>query len=156
GEMASGSGGGVYDSAMDNCIVDYNTAPSSPDHATLCDGCHPVNYCCTTSLEPGVGNFTNAPLFVNLAGGNDRLQANSPCINSGRNAVAASGLDLDGNPRIAGGTVDVGAYEFTSPGATISSLWFQQYGLPNDGSAHYPGPGRYGTEQWKEWRAGEN
>jgi hypothetical protein len=39
-----------------------------------------LNYSCTTPLPTkGVGNITNAPLFVDYSGGNLRLQSNSPC-----------------------------------------------------------------------------
>lgn len=38
---------------------------------------------------------------------------NSPCYNAGTNlAWMITAVDLDGNPRIADGTVDMGAYEF--------------------------------------------
>jgi hypothetical protein len=53
---------------------------------------------------------------VDFAGGNYRLLITSPCINAGINQdwmVAAT--DLDGNPRISWGTVDMGAYEFLLP-----------------------------------------
>lgn len=60
----------------------------------------------------GVGNFTNKPAFVNWDGGDLRLSASSPCINGENNDYVASTTDLDANPRISGGTVDTGAYEF--------------------------------------------
>jgi len=50
---------------------------------------------------------------VNRSAGNLRLLANSPCINAGTNqAWMVGAFDLDGNPRIAGGRVDMGAYEY--------------------------------------------
>ena len=42
-------------------------------------------------------NLTNPPLFIDLAGGDVRLQTHSPCINSGNNVYAPAGLDPDGN-----------------------------------------------------------
>ncbi|MCK4782327.1 MAG: right-handed parallel beta-helix repeat-containing protein [Desulfobacteraceae bacterium] len=51
------------------------------------------------------------PLFV--GSGDYHLTASSPCINSGDNdAPDLPATDKDGNPRIFGGTVDMGAYEF--------------------------------------------
>jgi hypothetical protein len=61
----------------------------------------------------GVGNITNAPLFVETNGwANLRLQPTSSCINAGNNAYVVGGSDLDGNPRNIGDAVDMGAYEF--------------------------------------------
>lgn len=153
---ATNSGGGDFGSALNNCIVYYNSAPA-PDqinYGTSCAGCYPVDYSCIIPLVPGSGNFTNAPGFVDPGGGDFHLQTNSPCINAGINSSAASLVDLDGNPRIKGGTVDVGAYEFQSPTSVLSYVWLQQFGLPTDGSADFLDSDGDGMNNWQEWIAG--
>jgi hypothetical protein len=116
-----------------------------------------LSYSCTTPLPTnGIYNLTNAPLFVGDAGDRLRLQFNSPCINAGSNAWAPAGPDPDGHPRIAGGTVDVGAYEFQSPQSLISYAWLQQYNLPIDGSVDVIDADGDGLNNWQEWRAGTN
>jgi hypothetical protein len=58
------------------------------------------------------GNQTAQPLFVNAPGGDFREAAGSPTIDAGIVEVGLGSLDLAGNPRVLGGNVDIGAYEF--------------------------------------------
>jgi hypothetical protein len=91
------------------------TAPDDENHYIST-----INQSCAFPLPAdGIGNLTNEPSFLDYAGGNLRLQSNSPCINAGNNASVSSDTNLEGLPPIAGGTVDMGAYEFQSP----ASLW---------------------------------
>jgi hypothetical protein len=117
-----GGGGGINNSIAENCILYYNT---NGDYAVA----QLPNYCCTTAPF-GLRNITNAPLFVNLAGGDFHLQSSSPCINSGNNAYMTDAIDLDGNQRVQGGTVDIGAYEYQTPVSQTSYAWLEQFGLP--------------------------
>jgi hypothetical protein len=65
-------------------------------------------------------NIDGDPRFVNAiaytqaptAGGDYHLQFNSPAINAGFNAYNSLETDADGNPRVSGGKIDMGAFEF--------------------------------------------
>jgi hypothetical protein len=62
----------------------------------------------------GEGNISVDPMFV--GDGDYHLQDGSPCIDAGSNsALALPDTDKDGNPRIIGYAVDMGAYESQVP-----------------------------------------
>ena len=143
-------GGGVSSSMLKNCIVYGNSAVRFPNYYSSV-----FTNCCTLPLPAnGLGNISNAPAFVDLVNGDFHLQSNSPCINSGNNADVAVTNDLDGNPRIVGGTVDIGAYEYQNPVSVISYAWLQQYGLPIDTNTDTADPDGDGMNNYQEWIAG--
>jgi len=56
------------------------------------------------------------PLFVDPDNGDLRLKPGSPMIDAGNpNTPSLPATDLDGNPRVIGGIVDIGAYEYLGP-----------------------------------------
>jgi len=58
------------------------------------------------------GNISADPMFKN-ARSNYQLKAGSPAINTGSNSAPdLPAKDFSGHPRIVGGTIDLGAYEF--------------------------------------------
>ena len=158
---ASGYGGISLDTTsinsychVTNCIIYYNTATTGNNFGT---GNFIIDHSCTTPMPAaGLGNITNPPTFVDYWGGDFHLQSNSPCINAGYNAAVTNATDLDGNARIVGNTVDIGAYEYQSPASVLSFAWAQQYGLPTDGSADYADVDGDSMNNWQEWMAGTN
>jgi len=124
----AGLGGGMYNddnssALVTNCIFWGDTGgevehdPNSAPTVTYSD------------VQGGTGQpwFGTAcmdadPLFVDADGADDmfgtqdddvRLSGGSPCVDAGKNAALPLQVrtDLDGNPRISHGTVDLGSYE---------------------------------------------
>lgn len=107
---SAGRGGGIYAGTANNSIIWDNSGTLGPNlnGAT-------ATYSCSPEVTHGVsGNITNAPVFIDEVNDNYRLQSGSPCINAGTNGAVVSTMDLDGNPRIGDGVVDMGAYEYGS------------------------------------------
>jgi hypothetical protein len=106
-QQSVGHSSGMPPPVLHNCIL---TQPLHPIEAALTN-------CSTPESEPGAGNVTGDPRFVDAAHGDYRLQPASPCIDAGSNALMSAGTDLDGvsRPRDGDGdgtaTVDMGCYE---------------------------------------------
>ncbi len=151
--------GGIDASAgntVKNCIIYYNTVTTGSS-SNFFSGTSFQN-CCTVpkpSASPSSGyvNITNEPGFVDYANGNYRLQSNSPCINAGSIGVAPFPTDLDGNPRMVDGLVDIGAYEYQVAGSILPLYWAQQYGLSQNGTIDTDGDG---MNNFQEYIAGTN
>jgi autotransporter-associated beta strand protein len=135
GNQATQAGAGLYNDGpgtsgsplLTNCIFWGNMAGGVADEAAQISGETPtINFSCVLGLSGalhGTGNIGGDPRFVdadgpdNIFGTSDdnfHLLPTSPCINAGDNSVLPAALttDLDSNPRIVGGSVDMGAYEF--------------------------------------------
>ncbi|HHW86963.1 MAG TPA: hypothetical protein GX400_12230, partial [Chloroflexi bacterium] len=112
----------LWGNAASNGAQLYNYAAAPVLSHTLIPSTTADIYNDNSTITWGVGNITAAdanPLFVapiSATGaptttGNYRLQAGSPAIDAGNNLSVTATTDLDGNPRIANGVVDMGAYE---------------------------------------------
>ena len=111
GNTANQNGGGSSYGTLNNCIVWGNTLTGSGTSTNYSSSA--FYYSCTTPLpSSGAGNLSSDPMFENAANGDFRLQTGSPCIDAGINLLAVGSVDLDGNPRIQGTRVDMGAYEY--------------------------------------------
>ncbi len=113
--IAASEGGAIYiwgvgtTFTIHNSILWGNTAPLNPQ---INNAVGNVSYSLVQGGWSGIGNLNSNPQFVDAAAGNFRLSSSSPAINAGDSSVPAlPAIDLDGNPRIIGAAVDMGAYE---------------------------------------------
>ena len=97
---------------------------------SLVQGCNPGGAWVAACGTDGGDNLADAdPLFVATpdpadapsAAGNLRLRARSPAVDAGDNSFNTTNFDLEGNPRVFGGTIDLGALETSYLGITLTT-----------------------------------
>jgi hypothetical protein len=101
-------------STITNCILWGNTAPNGSQIDNTSGSTATVTFSDVQGGYSGTGNINADPCFVNAAGGNFHLLPDSPCINAGDPAFVPepNETDIDGEPRVMLGRVDMGADEF--------------------------------------------
>ena len=117
GNTADLYGGGISTGKgrieLTNSIAALNVSETDNDIHNESDGNITTDRC-VVGTDPG---FVNGPV---IEGGKLVLPTEpdlslnevSPAHDTGTNAAVTTPTDLSGNPRIAGGTVDIGAYEY--------------------------------------------
>ncbi|MHC4638454.1 MAG: choice-of-anchor Q domain-containing protein [Planctomycetota bacterium] len=122
GNSSAFRGGGIYSdedsrSTITNSILWKNSDAGGTDESAQVDNDGPIpiiSYSCVqgwTGGLGGVGNIGDDPCFVDAGIDDYHLIAVSACVDAGDNTAVAVDIDLDGNPRIVNGIVDMGAYE---------------------------------------------
>ncbi len=105
------------ESELRGCIVWGNTTSSStaPSQLSVVAGLPPVlSFCDVQGNYAGIGNFDANPQFVvNGPLGDYHLKPDSPCVDAGDPCfpLEPDDLDIDGEPRLAGPRIDLGADE---------------------------------------------
>ena len=114
--VAHYSGGGIEGGTALNSVLFYNDLLALSPGGTNYHNLSAITNCCATPLPgSGVRNIADPPLFAPITIGGFHLSAASPCVNAGDNSFLGPSIDLEGNARIVGGIVDLGAFEFQSP-----------------------------------------
>ncbi len=89
-----------YAPEFHNCLVQFGLENiSNHEVVTVYEGC-----------------LDEDPLFVDPENEDFHLTANSPCIDAGYTIAPDMGYDLDGNWRVCGERIDIGAYEYSGAG----------------------------------------
>lgn len=119
------SGGGMFNHIgsspeVTNCIL-WGNAPD----AFGGDGSPTVIFSNVEGGFPGEGNIDVDPIFADPENGDFHLSSNSPCINAGDGEALPEEVetDVDGEPRIVGGLIDMGALENQRAGIPTVSEW---------------------------------
>jgi len=129
---SSSKGGGICikvssELTISNSILWDNNAPEGPEmrmggafwpstvsisYSDVTGGQVGVYVASGCTLNWGAGMIDADPLFVDAVNEDFHLTWDSPCKNTGDNTAGTELFDFEGDPRIAQGTVDMGADEF--------------------------------------------
>lgn len=111
-----------------NCIIYFNN-----DEGTQLAGMNPaqITYCCISDCNDinDQHNINDLPGFVYAdpdgrpIAGNYHLVWDSPCADAGDSASYTSEMDIDGDERVAGDKVDIGADEVTCTDTSHPNDW---------------------------------
>ncbi len=126
--IAANTGIGIGSSSLSpvviaNCIVWDNGDDLDGVTATYSD---------ISDGDPGEGNISQDPLFVNPGAMDFHIRPGSPCIDRGTNAAPnLPAFDYDGDPRIVNGIVDMGMDEYigNTPIGTNVEVTFPNTGV---------------------------
>ncbi len=126
--IANHEGEGVYGSGtviIKNTIIRRDASSQVKNMGTLRVSYSDIQGCGTSSVDwvtacgtDDGGNIDIDPFFKDTAVDDLHLTRQSPVIDVGNNS-GVSTYDLDGNPRISHGTVDIGAFEFDLRGLMV-------------------------------------
>ena len=115
GNSAYMTGNQIYNADTSTAIIGYSDIEGSGGSGSGWDGALGTD---------GGGNIDVDPLFVDASADDLHLQASSPAIDAGDNSAVPPEVttDLDGNPRIVNGIVDMGAYEYQAASTIEASI----------------------------------
>jgi predicted outer membrane repeat protein len=112
-------GGAIHNFLATTVIADSilwgNTAAIGPQVYNNMSPASTIHHCDIDQpgFESGNGNIRRDPQWANPEAGDFRLSAGSPCIDAGTpDALGLPELDFEGDPRVSGAAVDIGACEF--------------------------------------------
>ncbi|NCC50614.1 MAG: choice-of-anchor D domain-containing protein [Spartobacteria bacterium] len=132
------TGGGLWQVKAINCVIAHNSALFNADYAA----CESLISCITTT-NGTVESLTNTlfadPRIVSVA--DPHLLPGSPAIDAGTNLVwILEDVDIDGEPRLNGGGIDIGADELWAGGLTDTLHVAVSLPLGNQAAPGYPLP----------------